>query len=181
MRPFEIKKALQSMAVIVDTREQKTERSETRYKAFDCPYVRRKLEYGDYTWMAELPDGKVLNGSDQVKPLCAVERKMDLDELANCFCKDRKRFEAEFERARDGGGRIFLLVENASWEKLIGHKYRSKMNPNSFLASITAYMARYGCSVIFCDELTSGRLIKEILYRDLKERLERGDFDVCDN
>ena len=32
-------------------------------------------------------------------------------------------------------------------------------------------------NVVFCKEETSGRLIKEILYRDLKERLERGEFD----
>ena len=38
-------------------------------------------------------------------------------------------------------------------------------------------MIRYNMNVIFCKEETSGRLIKEILFRDLKERLERGEFD----
>jgi hypothetical protein len=45
------------------------------------------------------------------------------------------------------------------------------------MASITAWMARYDCKVIFCKQEISGALIKEILYRELKERLERGDYD----
>ena len=41
---------------------------------------------------------------------------------------------------------------------------------------MTAYTVRYNMNILFCKEDTSGRLIKEILYRDLKERLERGEF-----
>jgi hypothetical protein len=37
-------------------------------------------------------------------------------------------------------------------------------------------MIRYELQVIMCKAETSGRLIKEILYRDLKERLERGEL-----
>jgi hypothetical protein len=37
-------------------------------------------------------------------------------------------------------------------------------------------MIRYNANIIFCNAQDSGRLIKEILYRDLKERLERGDY-----
>lgn len=42
--------------------------------------------------------------------------------------------------------------------------------------SVIAFMVRYNLNIIFCKEETSGDLIKEILYRDLKERLERGEF-----
>ena len=45
------------------------------------------------------------------------------------------------------------------------------------MASVIAYMVRYNMNLIFCDEASSSRIIREILYRDLKERLERGDFD----
>ncbi len=50
------------------------------------------------------------------------------------------------------------------------------MNAAAFLASVMAFMIRYNMNLIFCKEETSGDLIKEILYRDLKERLERGEF-----
>jgi hypothetical protein len=38
-------------------------------------------------------------------------------------------------------------------------------------------MVRYDLQVIFCKEDTSPTLIREILYRDLKERLTKGEFD----
>ena len=102
---------------------------------------------------------------------------MNLDELAACFTRGRERFQREFERALDQQCRIYLICENPSWENLLNGKYRSKFNSNAFLASSVAWMVRYNMNVVFCKEETSGRLIKEILYRDLKERLERGEFD----
>lgn len=71
---------------------------------------------------------------------------------------------------------MVLLVEDASWEMVLGGKYRSQFTPKAFLGSITAWMARYDLQVIMCDQISSGRLIHEILYRDLKERIERGQI-----
>ena len=50
------------------------------------------------------------------------------------------------------------------------------MDAKAYTASVIAFMVRYNLNIIFCKEETSGDLIKEILYRDLKERLERGEF-----
>ena len=175
---FEQKEVLRSFEILIDTREQPTERSERRYKAFNAPYSRATLDYGDYTYNAVLPGGKAIyDVSGAIKPLCAVERKMNLDELAGCFTRSRERFKREFERAQENGCRIYLICENANWENLLTGRYRSLFNENAFVASQIAWMVRYNANVIFCKEETSGRLIKEILYRDLKERLERGDFD----
>ena len=176
MEAFEEQVILDSFEIIIDTREQPTKKAEERYKAFEVPHSRHTLSYGDYTYNLTLPGGKLHDTSVTVQPPCIVERKMDLDELAMCFTRSRARFQAEFERAKQNNARIYLLVENGSWEKLIGHKYRSKYNPVAFLASLTAWMVRYDLQVIFCSPLTSGRMIKELLYRDAKERLERGEF-----
>lgn len=51
-------------------------------------------------------------------------------------------------------------------------KYRSRMQPKAFVASLTAWLARYNCQIIFCEPATTGKLIREVLYRELKERLE---------
>lgn len=164
------------MIILHDTREQQTDRARRRYAAFGVPTKAAVLDYGDYTYQAQLPDGKMIyDTSGRIEPICAVERKMDLDELAMCFTKERKRFEAEMARCRDHGGRMFLLVENATWENLLLGKYRSQFKPQAFLASIVAWSIRYDMQVIFCKQDSSPRLIREILYRDLKERLERGD------
>lgn len=177
MDAFQQKEVLESFRVLVDRREQRTDRARRRYKSFGSPYEAATLSYGDYTCNATLPGGTELyNTSDTIRPLCVVERKMDLDELAGCFTRERARFRREFERAQDAGARVYLFVENATWENLMNGRYRSRFNPKAFLASLTAWTVRYSLQVIFCKEETSGRLIKEILYRDLKERLERGDF-----
>ena len=67
---------------------------------------------------------------------------------------------------------MFLLVENATWENLLLGRYRSKFAPEAYLASIVAWTIRYDLQVIFCTQDSSPRLIREILYRDLKERME---------
>lgn len=174
---FDQKKVLESFEILVDTREQLSKRAEARYSSFGSPYKRATLNYGDYTYNATLPGGtNILDISDTIQPLCAVERKMDLDELAQCFTHSRARFEREFKRAKENGARIYLLVENANWENLINGKYRSRFNSKAFIASVIAWQIRYDLQLLFCKEETSGQLIKEILYRDLKERLENGEF-----
>ena len=177
MNGHEQLEVLSSIEILVDTREQPTKRAMKRYERFGCPFERCTLAYGDYSYNATLPDGtKLYDTAVTVSPGCVIERKMSLDELAACFCKGRSRFTKEFERARESGARIYLIVENASWENLLNGKYRTKMDAKAFTASVIAFMVRFNLNIIFCKEETSGDLIKEILYRDLKERLERGEL-----
>lgn len=168
MTPFELERSLESMKLLVDTREQPTENLQKRIEATGLPFERRKLEQGDYSCACILPDGAELDFSDRV----AVERKMSLDELCQCMGRERKRFEREFERAREAGCRIYLLVEDATWEKVYNGKYRSLMKPQALIASIDAFRARYGMQLDFCKKETTGKLIRDILYRELKEYLQ---------
>ena len=174
MNPFDVDAVLGTMSILVDNREQPTARAKKRYSAFSVPYKRVTLDYGDYAANCTLPSGKTLYDENmRVRADVVIERKMNLDELANCFTHNRERFRREFERASAAGAKIYLLVENATWENLMNGKYRSKFNPKAFKASITAYMARYNANVIMCKEETSGKLINEILFRELKEQLSK--------
>lgn len=177
MDRLEIEAALETFSVIVDTREQATPAAKQRIEAIGVPVTRATLNYGDYCGQMLLPNGgTIYNDSGRISPAFAIERKMSLDELAGCLTRDRARFQREFERARDSGGKMVLLVENGSWEAIINHRYRSKLHPNAFLASLTAWTVRFGICPIFCKTATSGTIIKELLYRDMKERLERGEY-----
>lgn len=167
MHPVEIENTLKTLTLIVDTREQDTARARRRFARIGLPYIRKALNFGDYSCFVTLPDGTELDFSGSV----SIERKMDLDEIIGCFTRHRARFAREFERAKEHHAKLYLLIENASWEKVLKANYRSKMNANALLASMTAWLARYNCQLIMCDELTSPRLIKEILYREAKERL----------
>lgn len=177
MDPFEIKSVLDTFEIIVDSRERGTAKAEERYASFSAPWSRGTLDYGDYTYNCFLPNGESLLDPDQrMTPAVVVERKMSLDELAACLGRERQRFEREFQRAADHNAKVYLLIENATWEGILNHRYRSKLHPNAFFSSLTAWMIRYNMTVVFCKEGTSGKLIKEILYRDLKERLEHGEI-----
>ena len=177
MTRFEIEDCLKSMIICVDTREQESDRAVKRYKMFGCPWERRMLNYGDYTYNFKLPNGRYIYPSDaNIDGAAVIERKMSLTELSGNFTKSRKRFIAEFEKAKTAGASVYLMVEDGSWEKLLGGHYDTRYNPEYFKASLVAWMARYNAKVIFCRHEVSGSLIKEILYRELKERLERGDY-----
>lgn len=168
MTPFELRDSLEGMVVLVDTREQDTPRLRARLKEIGCNYERVKLDFGDYSARFPLPEGEWLNLN---KSVC-IERKMSLDELCNCYCKDRARFEREFARAKEANAKIYLLIENGTWEKAYNGDYRSKMNSGAFVASLCAWLARYNCQLIMCKPETSGKLIHDLLYREGKERLE---------
>ncbi len=176
MDHFEVEEILQTFQIVADTREQNTPKASDRFKAFGVPVQRATLNYGDYCGNIVLPSGKLYDASARISARCCIERKMSLDELAQCFTRGRDRFKREFARASEQNAKVYLLVENGSWEAIQYHRYRSKYNPTAFRASLIAWSGRYNLTPIFCRAETSGGLIKEIMYRDMKERLERGEF-----
>lgn len=166
----EIQNCLDTICILIDTREQPSERAERRYKSFSRPYRRQKLEFGDYSAEFVLPNGT----TTQVN--VAIERKMNLEELSNCLTHDRARFKAEFERAKTKGASVYLLIEDATFENLINGRYKTQFNAKAFFCSVFAWIARYDLKPIFCKHETSGKIIEQILYREIKESLERGDY-----
>lgn len=176
MDNFEREEILQSFHIIADTREQNTPKAKERFKAFGVPVERATLNYGDYCGLITINGKPIHDITSRISAPCCVERKMSLDELAMCFTRSRDRFRREFERAADQGAKVFLLVENASWEAIINHRYKSRYNPEAFKASLVAWSIRYRITPVFCKAEMSGMMIKEILYRDIKERLEQGEF-----
>lgn len=158
---------MKTLTVLVDTREQDTPRFRRRMQALGLPYARRKLDFGDYA-CAVTDSGREIDLSGQV----AIERKMDLDELAQCYTRGRRRFEREFERAKAAGAKLYLLIEDADWERAYAGRYRSRLHPHALTASMLAWLARYDCQILLCAAETTPRLIRDILYREARERLE---------
>lgn len=168
---YEIERCIESMVLLVDTREQPTKRLKERLEATGLPYERQKLAVGDYSCKCTLLGEESFDFSTKV----VIERKMNLDELCMCFGKERPRFEREFGRAAEAGTKVYLLVEGDNWEKTYNGKYRSLLKPQALVASIDAFRARYGMQLDFCKPETTGKLIKDILHRELKEYLQRCD------
>ena len=175
---FEIQDALETFRIICDTREHQIPQAKKRMAAFGVPVNRMALSYGDYCADISVNGRQSLfdGAGSAISPTCVIERKMSLDELAGCFTRSRDRFRREFERASANNATVYLLIENGSWEGIMQQRYRSKLHPEAFKASMIAWMARYHFVPVFCKAESSGALIKEILYRDIKERLEHGEY-----
>jgi ERCC4-type nuclease len=166
---------LETIFLLVDTREQPTERYYQRLDAVGFPYRRQKLDFGDYSC------GYLAQGGFEVlldKEL-VVERKMNLDEICGNFTKGRDRFAREFERAKQNGAKVHLIVENGNYEKILNGKYRSKLNSNSLLASFLAFADRYDISVHFCKPDTTPVLMNKIFYHHVRNKLMKEiEFEV---
>lgn len=165
--PIEAEECLNNMIFVVDRREQPTKALEKRLEYLQ-PNVRETLNAGDYTAKTLLPDGTWFYVPS------AVERKMSLTEIAGNLTRERDRFKAEFNRASERGIRLYILIEQASWEAAYSGAYRSQMKPQSMIASLLTWSARYGCSVLMCERSeTGGKLIRDILRYEMREALNK--------
>ena len=160
----ELKEELKKLTIICDTREQDTH-CEEFFKKKNVPCVVRKLDVGDYS--AQI-------GNMTLERSAVIERKHDLEELCGNMTADRDRFEREFLRAKAQGIKVFLIVENASWGDIFLGNYRSKLAPQSLVASILSWIARYDVTVIFCKPNETPRLIHGIMYYRAREELLYG-------
>lgn len=165
--PIEAEECLRNMVYCVDTREQPTASLEKRLSYLQ-PYERETLNAGDYTAKTLLPNGEWF-----YVPV-AIERKMSLTEIAGNLTRERERFRAEFNRACEHGISLYILIERSSWENAYAGAYRSKMKPQSLIASLLTWMARYRCPILLCERSdTGGKLIRDILHYEMREHLER--------
>lgn len=176
MHPVDIEECLKSMVIYADSREQPTEQYVKRLNSMGVPWERKHLDYGDYTYGFK-QDGKIIGGDEPIKGRAVIERKMSLTELSGNLCQEFDRFEREFTRAKENGASIYLLVEDATWENIINHRYKTQFNEKAYLKRLLKIIAKYDIKPIFVEKELSGRMIKEIMERELKMRLERGDYD----
>lgn len=177
MEGYEIQNCLDSMKILVDSAEQPTEEYRKRCDSFGVPYERRNLDYADYTYDFLLPNGMWLHETESViRGKVVVERKMSLRELSGNLCQNWERFCREFDRAKENGASIYLLVEDGSWMKIITGKYGTKFNSKAYLHRLLKLISVYQIKPIFVHKELSGQMIYEILYRELKTRLESGEY-----
>ncbi len=167
MTQSEITQILKSLIIVVDNREKETLLLHQRLSSFPCAYVKRKLDFGDYTADVTLLDGETFSLEKKV----VFERKNSIDEICGNFTTSRQRFAREFERAKAAGAKMYILIENASWEKINRGAYRSKMTPAALIGSLTTWLARYNCQIIFCNPETTSWLIHACLLHEMREAL----------
>jgi len=167
----ELKELLQSLTILVDTREQKNEHITEYLVDKDIPYENKKLDFGDYSFM--LPENsqagivRDIYFNNQI----IIERKRSLDELSNNFTHERIQFENELIRADNS--KFILLVEDVEgYENIIKHNYRTEYNARAFTATLHSFRHRYNVEVMFIRRKFAGNYIYFTFYYWLRECLK---------
>ncbi len=93
-----------------------------------------------------------------------------MDDLIACLGKQRSRFERELVRARDF--QYSAVIVEAPYSALAAGMYRSKLNPNSAVESISAFEIRYGVPFLFCGNRTlAARKCESLLRKFWREQM----------
>lgn len=166
----EMKTLLNSMQIVVDTREQRNTHILDYFRKKDVAFKIRMIKTGDYSAM--LPRNDELGITRDIYLNAAIERKNGVDELVGSI-KDRNRFENELIRSTKHPFTI-IVEDRDGYEKILNGKYRSKYKPESLLGSLKAFEARYGFTTVFLDpKLTGNYIYYSFLYR-VRELLKGG-------
>lgn len=142
------------MRILVDSREKKWGNVQAWFEKQGIEYEVVALKTGDY----------MMEGTDTV----TVDRKRNLQEVAQNLFDQHGRFMREVRRAYDRGIKLVLLIEQGGGIRKIDdvRNWKSKYGVVSG-ASLADRMFRvhiaYGTEFLFCDKRSTGRRIVEIL------------------
>lgn len=165
----EFKEILDSMIILVDSREKENKHILDYLDSNRTPYKVQKLEQGDYS--VALPENKYVSHEMQFCNHVVVERKNSLEELSGNF-SERTRFENELAELYDKKIKTYLLVENSKIDDIILGNYSTEYNKNAFSASFVSFMDRYNFTPIFTPKELSGKLIVMLLKYHLRNILK---------
>ena len=167
----ELNKLLDSMVILIDTREKKTEHITDYLKDKGVPYKSKALTYGDYSFLLPADPEAGIQRDIYFNNEIAVERKRSLNELSNNFTHDRTQFENEL--IRSSNGKMILLIENVKgYQNIIKHNYRTDYKPKSFIGTLHSFKHRYDMEVMFIDPDYNGQFLRYEFYYYLREYLK---------
>lgn len=151
--------------ILVDTRE-KPKAIEGILKYFDSfgyDYERTKLLFGDYM--------------DYNNPSLVIDRKQNIQELAQCCASDHERFRRELDRVKKVGAHLVILVEQNHYQDrdawirvdtiedlMRWSSPHTQVRGEKVYRVLASWMAKYPISVRFCSKKDTGKEIIRILY-----------------
>lgn len=169
----EIKELLKSLVILIDSREQKNEHITEYLDNKSIKHETLKLDHADYSCMIPKNLDLGIYRDLYFNDCISIERKASLEELSGNFTKDRNRIESEFLRAK---GKLILLIENATYENIILHQYKTEYKPLSFVATLKTFEARYGIETNFIRKAFTGNFIYMTMMYHVRELLKNGQL-----
>ena len=159
----EIKKILNSMVVIVDSREQNNQHILDFFNKKSIPYKVIKNDYGDYTAM--IPKGTINAFTCDIyfDRDIAIERKNSIDEIAGNLKDEAYRLKKELAHMNMYDIKYFFFVEDKDFHfNLRNGNYRSQYDPFTLMQRIKKMIeAEYNTVVVPVDKQVMG---SEIYY-----------------
>jgi len=168
----ELKALLKSMKVVIDTREEQNKHILEYLEKKKVEVINKKMDFGDYSFMIPQNTDLAIERDLYFFNDIVIERKFSLGELSNNLTKDRTRFESELLRKKDA--KFILMVENGSWEKIKAKMYTSEYKPQSYLATLYSYMARYNIQINFVTKDFAPEFILNTFFYHAREILKNG-------
>lgn len=160
--------------IIIDTREKKDAITNIICSFQSCgyEYERSKLLFGDYV--------------EYSNPLLVIDRKQNIQELAQCCASDHERFKRELERVKKVGAHLVILVEQNHYKDR-DNLYRvdtiedlmcwssphTQVRGEKVYRVLASWMAKYPISVRFCNKKDTGNEIIRILYGEQQKERHR--------
>jgi len=143
--------------IIVDTREQDLHIVRD-LEARKIPYVRRKLDFGDYSFE--------MNGQSYESKI-VIERKGSLDEIIGNLTKGKTRFRNEF--VRSNGCKVIMMVET-SQDQIEAGSYRSKMSPTDLKSRLATWCNKFMLTLILVDRDKACETMLQIFRNYIREK-----------
>lgn len=159
----QLKKILDSMVVIIDSREQNNQHIIDYLNKHNKPYKVVKNDFGDYTAM--LPAGTLTGFTHDIyfDRDIAIERKNSIDEIAGNLKDDAARLKKELAHMNMYQIKYFFFVEDKNFhENLRQGNYRSQYDPFTLMQRIKKGIeAEYNTVIVPVDKQVIG---SEIYY-----------------
>ena len=156
---------LDSVIIIVDTREKANSFILDYFRKKDIQYKFQTMKTGDYS--AFVPKNEELGIMRDLYFDCVVERKNSIDEFAQNTKEDR--FENELIRSHNMS---FILVIEDKYENLLNANYRSQYKPQALLGRLKTFEARYDFTTVWMDKKLMGNFIYYHLYYHIRNYLK---------
>lgn len=152
------------LIILYDTREKVNAHILSKLAKNGIECRRTTFKFGDYSFILKnLITGEEISFQDKY----VVERKKNIDELAQNVGKKREQFLNEFKRCNEAGAKMDIIIEDPNWYyNIITHRYRSKLNSKAFKNSLMSFEAQYGVNIFGTDKTSFASYIyTKFLYR----------------
>lgn len=146
----EQKKLLDSIVILVDTREKVNDHITDYFDKFSIPYKRKSLKFGDYSFYVPKNEDLSIFRDTYFNDEIFIERKANLEELSTNFSSKRADFEEEFAMAK--AKKKYLLIENANYEDIVNGNYDTQYNKKSYLGSLHSFNHKFNIEIVFMKE-----------------------------